>query len=90
VLVGLLVQYAITFGVAMSVRKVLYNQMQTTGRYRVEVTHRWSVPRWYTWEILDASRVLPVLISQMHFSSWEEASIAGKIALADVEAGAQM
>jgi hypothetical protein len=59
--------------------------METDKRYRMEVKHRWSTPRRYTWELFDGSGVLPQIESPVRFFSWEEASIAGKIALAEAE-----
>lgn len=61
--------------------------MQTVERYRVEVKHRWSIPKRYIWEIHEDSRVLSIVESCVDFSSWEEASNAGKIALAAFQAG---
>jgi hypothetical protein len=58
--------------------------METDNRYRMEVKHRWSAPRRYTWEIFDGSEVLPRFESRVRFLCWEEASIAGKIALAEI------
>jgi hypothetical protein len=58
--------------------------METDKRYRMEVKHRWSAPRRYTWEIFDGSRALPRFESRVLFLSREEASIAGKIALAEI------
>ncbi len=60
--------------------------MQPVERYRVEVKHRWSFPKRYTWEVHDYTKVLPLFKSRMGFGSWEEASIAGKIALVAFEA----
>jgi hypothetical protein len=57
--------------------------METDKRYRMEVKHRWSAPRRYTWEIFDGSRALPRFESRVLFLSREEASIAGKIACWD-------
>lgn len=37
--------------------------------------------RRYTWEVHDYTKVLPLFESRMGFDSWEEASIAGRIAL---------
>jgi len=55
----------------------------------MEVKHRWLAPRRYTWEIFDGSGVLPRIESPVRFFSWEEASSAGKIALAEIEEGAK-
>jgi hypothetical protein len=55
--------------------------MKSIERYRIEVKHRWSVPKRYTWEVHDYTKVLPLFESRIDFDSWEEASIAGKIAL---------
>jgi hypothetical protein len=63
--------------------------MESDKRYRMEVKHRWSVPRRYTWEIFDGSEVLPRIESPVRFLSWEEASKAGKIALAEIKEGAK-
>jgi hypothetical protein len=63
--------------------------METDKRYRMEVKHRWSVPRRYTWEIFDGSEVLPRIESRVRFFSWEDASNAGKIALAEIKEGAK-
>jgi hypothetical protein len=63
--------------------------METDKRYRMEVKHRWLAPRRYTWEIFDGSGVLPRIESPVRFFSWEEASSAGKIALAEIEEGAK-
>ena len=60
--------------------------MQPVERYRIEVKHRWSFPKRYTWEVHDNTKVLPLLESRMGFDSWEEASIAGKIALTAFQA----
>jgi hypothetical protein len=62
-------------------------EMQTFERYRIEVKHRWSIPKRYTWEIHDGSKVLSIAESPVDFSSWEEASNAGKIALTAFQAG---
>lgn len=51
------------------------------NRLRVEVKHRRPVPNRYTWEIHSEDKVLPVKESHDEFSSWEEASQAGKKAL---------
>lgn len=48
---------------------------------RVEVKHRRPAPNRYTWEIYSEDKVLPVEESRDQFSSWEEASQAGKKAL---------
>jgi hypothetical protein len=63
--------------------------MESDKRYRMEVKHRWSAPRRYTWEIFDRSEVLPRVESPVRFLSWEEASKAGKIALAEIKEGAK-
>lgn len=62
--------------------------MQTDKRYRIEVKHRWSAPPRYTWEIFGGSEVLPRFASRVRFFSWEEASIAGKLALAQINEAA--
>lgn len=51
------------------------------NRLRVEVKHRRPAPNPYTWEIYSEDKVLPVEESRDQFSSWEEASQAGKKAL---------
>jgi hypothetical protein len=58
--------------------------METDKHYRMEVKYRWSAPARYTWEIFDGSEVLSRFESREHFFSWEQASIAGKIALAEI------
>jgi hypothetical protein len=51
------------------------------NRLRVEVKHRLPAPNRYTWELHSKDKVLPVEESREQFSSWEEASQAGKKAL---------
>ena len=46
----------------------------------VEVTHRFPAPNRYGWELRPAAG-LSVEESRVQFSSWEEASQAGKLAL---------
>jgi hypothetical protein len=47
----------------------------------VVVTHRFPEPKRYSWELRPA-KGLPVEEAQIRFASWEEASQAGKLALA--------
>jgi hypothetical protein len=49
--------------------------------FRVEVRHRCSPPKRYTWEIYCKDACLPVEESRAQFGSWEEASRAGTKAL---------
>jgi len=46
----------------------------------VEVTHRFPAPNRYSWELRPVTG-LPVEESRVQFTSWEEASHAGKLAL---------
>ena len=46
----------------------------------VEVTHRFTAPNRYSWELRPVAG-LPVEESLVQFASWEEASTAGKLAL---------
>jgi hypothetical protein len=48
------------------------------GQLRVEVKHRCSAPKRYTWEIFRDREALPMEESYNRFGSWEEASQAGK------------
>jgi hypothetical protein len=49
----------------------------------VEVTHRFPPPNWYGWELRPAAG-LPAEESRVQFTSWEEASQAGKLALSQL------
>jgi hypothetical protein len=46
----------------------------------VKVTHRFQSPNRYSWELRPATG-LPVEESRVRFTSWEEASKAGNLAL---------
>jgi hypothetical protein len=48
-----------------------------SSQLHVEVKHRYSMPKGYTWEIRPAHG-LAVEESRIRFASWEEASQAGK------------
>jgi hypothetical protein len=50
------------------------------SRLCVVVTHRFPTPNRYGWEFRPEGG-LPVEESRVHFTSWEEASQAGKMAL---------
>jgi hypothetical protein len=65
----------------MQVFRCYINLMKPAERYYIEVKHRWSVPKRYTWEVHDYTKVLPLFESRIGFDSWEEASLAGKSAL---------
>jgi hypothetical protein len=52
----------------------------TASQWHVEITHRFPAPNRYGWEIRPAV-ALPVEESRTRFTSWEEASRAGKLAL---------
>jgi hypothetical protein len=59
---------------------------QETSSLHVVVTHRFSAPKRYGWELRPAAG-LPVQESRTRFESWEEASEAGKLALAQFATG---
>ena len=50
------------------------------SQLHVEVTHRFPTPNRYGWELRPVAG-LPVDESRVQFTSWEEASQAGKLAL---------
>jgi hypothetical protein len=50
------------------------------SQFHVEVTHRFPAPNRYSWELRPVTG-LPVEESRVQFTSWEEASQAGKLAL---------
>jgi hypothetical protein len=50
------------------------------SQLHVEVTHRFPTPNRYGWELRPVTG-LPVDESRVQFTSWEEASQAGKLAL---------
>jgi hypothetical protein len=53
------------------------------SKFYIVVKHSYSEAPRYTWEIHSIEKVLSVGESPGRFDSWEEASIAGKTALAD-------
>ena len=60
------------------------NRSFVPSHLRVEVKHRCAAPKRYTWEIFSEGETLPVEESTDQFSSWEEASQAGKKALEEI------
>jgi hypothetical protein len=54
-----------------------------TEEFRVEVKHHCPPPDRYTWQIYRTGRELSVSESKGQYGSWEEASQAGKKALAE-------
>ena len=56
------------------------------GRLEVEVKHRSPGPNRYTWEIRREHVVLPLEESCEQFSSWEEASLNGRMVLKKLSA----
>ena len=60
------------------------NRSSVASHLRVEVKHRCAAPKRYTWEIFSEGKILPVEESTDQFRSWEEASQAGKKALAEI------
>ena len=57
------------------------NRSSVASHLRVEVKHRCTAPKRYTWEIFSEGKMLPLEESTDQFHSWEEASQAGKKAL---------
>jgi len=54
------------------------------GRFRVEVKHRYSPPKRYSWEIYCEDKILAVKESTEQFSSWEKASQNGNDTLKEL------
>jgi hypothetical protein len=51
--------------------------------FHVEVKHHCPLPNRYTWQIHRAGQEMPISESKGEYSSWEEASCAGRKALAE-------
>jgi hypothetical protein len=53
------------------------------GQFHVEVTHHCPPPDRYSWQIHRGGQELPMMESKGEYGSWEEASQAGRKALAE-------
>ena len=51
------------------------------GLFKVEIKHRSVIAKRYTWEIHSIGQAIRVQESPDTFPSWEEASLAGEVAL---------